>query len=72
MYDMNKLLLARLEKGLSVPNLAKKAGVRKANIYRYEREGTPTAPEVVAAVAQALGREPKEFIREDILRRHNP
>lgn len=67
-YDTNKLRAARLGVGWSPATLAEKTNVSVATIRRYERTGKPPFPETVAAIAQALGMEPKDFVSDDTLR----
>lgn len=65
-YDTNKLRAARLGKGWGTTTLAEKSNVSVATIRRYERTGKPPFPETVAAIAQALGKTPDDFVDDGL------
>ncbi len=53
---------ARLDRGLTVAELAARAGVSEATIYRLARGATEPRPHVVRRLSVALGRGPGEIV----------
>ncbi|MDH0423655.1 helix-turn-helix domain-containing protein [Delftia tsuruhatensis] len=51
----SRLLLARVDKGLSQSELAEQAGVAAAQISRYEADKNSPRPHIAAKLAAALG-----------------
>jgi transcriptional regulator with XRE-family HTH domain len=63
--DVTKLKALREERVLSQRDLASMAGLTQMTVWRIENGYRDARPGTIRKLAQALGVEPKELVKED-------
>lgn len=66
-FDPKKIKKCRMNAGVTVPELALKTGLRKATIYRLERETEGLINiNIIAAIAEALNCTLQDFLIDGV------
>lgn len=71
MVKLPRLKAVRERKALSQQELAEQAGLTRVTVARLESGATQPYPKTVRRLAEVLGVEPRELMRDDDEQRHS-